>query len=457
MKKLWLIIVIFVISASITGIMLHDKIEDKMADIGFDWYENRNDSTIKTANEFAKERLEKKYHVFLNGIKIDIAYEWDGFIYVPIRSIGESLNWAVNWLPELNLIQLLKGNDEAYVEIINLFGKAYIELDRMENLLRLQDISLHGGNIDIITAANRINSLHFNKLLRYNFYINEMKMTDRAIAYQGKKYVPSRILALSLGETFRYDAELGSASISSQKINCIFVDGEAYSTLEDIQDLVAFSESEFRFEDFKINDDELWPVITKGKNGKLAALTFDDYLGDNVNQLLDVLAEYNIKATFFVIGNSIEPHSETFKRVIEDGHLPANHTWDHLNCHSLTDDEIRAQLISTQLKIQQYSGTMSPYFRPPGGYYDNRILRIAQDIGLQTVLWSVNSTDADTRNRPEDIEAIVKRRVSPGSIVVMHLNRETTIEALPGIIKNLRNKGYRFVTVDELIGLQEEN
>jgi len=422
------------------------------------WYESRAREEIENGNRFAKERLEKRYHVFVNDIMVDIGYDWDGAVYVPIRTISESLNWLVNWIPELGMIQLVKGEEEAYVDIVNFFGKAYVDLHRLENLLRIREIRVHGGNIEIYDDNNDgIEIISFNKQKRYDFYINGMKMTDRAVEYEGKQYVPVQILAMSFGRIFRYDAVKGCAYIDNRRVESIYVDGEAYSTLDNLKKVVDTGGCLFEYKKFQADNSELTPVIFEGPNKKVAALTFDDYLGDRVYPLLDVLAKNNVKATFFIIGNSIEKYGDIVKAIVQQGHEIANHTWDHFNLHTLRDDEIRAQLISTQLALQQHGGIIAACFRPPGGYYDTKIVRITRDVGLYTVLWSLNSTDADLQNGPGVIKNAIVRSIHPGAIIVMHMNRESTIEALTAVIESLRKKGYDFVTVSEMISGGERN
>ncbi|MBA1334900.1 MAG: Polysaccharide deacetylase family protein [Firmicutes bacterium] len=420
----------------------------------FNWYEAKTQKEIENGNALAEERLEKKFYVFVNGIFLDVGYDWDGVIYVPIRSISESLNWQANWIPDLGVIQLVKDEEEAYVDIVNFFGKGYVSLERLEELLKFEKPMIHGGNIEIYHPGVRIASIDIGRVRRLTFYMDGMKMTDRAIEYQGQQYIPSRIFAMSLGRVFRYDATQGLAYIDDNTIEGIFVDGDAYSTLEQLKNVEDTGELTFEFRNLTPSEDQLMPVISKGPEEKVMALTFDDYLGDKVWPLLDVLDRYGVKGTFFVIGNSIEANKELLMEISERGHELANHTWDHYNNHTLTDDEVRAQLISTQVLIHRYTGQKPRYFRPPGGYYDRNMVRIAQDIGLQTVLWSLNSTDADKKNSAGRIKGVVTQWAHPGAIVVMHLNRETTVDSLPGIIATMKDRGYRFVTVSEIIGKQ---
>lgn len=453
MKRI--IIIIFIVAVICAGFITAKRIFDEAGEVlsgtRFNWYESKTQKEIENGNKFAQERLNKKYHVFVNGIFVDIGYDWDGNIYIPIRSVSNSLGWTVNWLADLGVIQLLKDDQEAYVDIVNFFGKGYIPLDRSENLLALDEVIIHGGNIELYIGETVHKSVDIRKLNRYSFYIDDMKMTDRAVKYQEEKLVPSGIFATCFGKVYRCDALKGDSYIDDKGIDAVFIDGIAYSTLEHLTEIIDTGDGEFAFKEFVTDTTKLLPVINKGADKKLVALTFDDYLGEEVRPLLDVLDKYNVKGTFFIIGNSIENNSEVLKELVEGGHEAANHTWDHFNNHTLTDDEIRAQLISTRLFIRKYGGKDAPFFRPPGGYYNDNMVKIAQDIGLQTVLWSLNSTDADIDNDAKRIKKTVAQWIHPGAIVTMHTGRDETIRALPGIIENLRNRGYDFVTITEMI------
>ncbi len=453
MKRI--IIIIFIVAVICTGFITAKRIFDEAGEVlsgtRFNWYESKTQKEIENGNKFAQERLNKKYHVFVNGIFVDIGYDWDGNIYIPIRSVSNSLGWTVNWLADLGVIQLLKDDQEAYVDIVNFFGKGYIPLDRSENLLALDEVIIHGGNIELYIGETVHKSVDIRKLKRYSFYIDDMKMTDRAVKYQEKKLVPSGIFATCFGKVYRCDALKGDSYIDDKGIDAVFIDGIAYSTLEHLIEIIDTGDGGFAFKEFVPDTAKLLPVINKGADKKLVALTFDDYLGEEVRPLLDVLDKYNVKGTFLIIGNSLENNSEVLKELVEGGHEAANHTWDHFNNHTLTDDEVRAQLISTRLFIRKYGGKDAPFFRPPGGYYNDNMVKIAQDIGLQTVLWSLNSTDADIDNDAKRIKKTVAQWIHPGAIVTMHTGRDETIRALPGIIENLRNRGYDFVTITEMI------
>ncbi|AOY76830.1 polysaccharide deacetylase family protein [Clostridium formicaceticum] len=411
------------------------------------WHEIQNLASIEEANDYVEKRLEKHFDIYLNKVLVDTGYDWDGKLFIPIRSMGKSLNWSVNWIPEKQMIQLVKENEKAYVDIINLFGKAYIDIDTLERILNIDQVVINENSIYLWKNDPNISQVDRKKTKYFNFYIDNMKMTDAAIEYENHLYVPTKIFALSLGRTFHYDAEEGYVTIDDEKVDTIFIEGVSYVTLKDIGSIIDISSHSFEFDDSNIPLKEP-NIIFKGHRKKQIALTFDDYIDNEVLPLLDILDDCNVKASFFIIGNTIEANKDILKEIHKRGHLIANHTWDHLNNHTITDDEFRAQLISTQLVIQKNIGIVPLYYRPPGGYYNERMADIARDIGLTTAMWSLNSNDANFDSKPAHIIDTVLSNITPGSIIVMHTKRQSTIEALPSIIKSAKEQGYEFVKID---------
>ncbi|ABW20347.1 polysaccharide deacetylase family protein [Alkaliphilus oremlandii] len=413
-------------------------------------HEKENFNAIHEANISTEERLEKSLNIYLNHVFVDVGYDWDGTIFVPIRSISESLNWAVRWIPERQMIQLAKENEEYYVAVVNLFGKAYIDIDTLEYSINLDTVFVSEGRMDIGTS-NAIPWRHLDqKPKSLNFYINDMLMTKYAYEHENEIYVPTKILATSLGKVFRYNAEEGSVSIDGVEIDAILMDGIPYTNLASFEKVADLSPYHIRYDDLEKVKEGAVPVY-KGTDTKKVALTFDDYIDEEVFPLLDVLDAHHVKGTFFIIGNTIDRNKDVLREIYRRGHIIANHTWEHLNNHSITEDEFRAQLISTQLVIQENIGILPNYYRPPGGFYNAKMLRIAKEVGLQTIMWSLNSNDALFDSKPAHIKETVLKGLANGSIIVMHTKRNSTIEALPEIIKRAKEKGYAFVTIDELI------
>jgi len=179
---------------------------------------------------------------------------------------------------------------------------------------------------------------------------------------------------------------------------------------------------------------------------RYVALTFDDGPDERVTpQLLDVLNQYNVKATFFLVGNMIAKAPHIVQQIINDGHQIANHTWAHYRLDEMTKEQVELQIKTTTDAIDSLGFSMEKYVRPPGGRFNNYVIHAAKEQGLSMVMWDVNAADYKRSDgslpNPEDIAARVLRSVKPGSIILMH-NGEATVNALPLIIESLINQSY---------------
>lgn len=198
----------------------------------------------------------------------------------------------------------------------------------------------------------------------------------------------------------------------------------------------------------------------KNTKDKIVALTFDD--GPNepyTSEVLKILSNYNIKATFFLIGKNVEYYPETTGKIFAAGHIIANHSYSHDRILAMEDlKTIQEEVERTQEAVFRLTGRRPNLFRPPHGIKSPNLLSVLKEHGLVAVCWS--DMTGDFRN--PDIQKIVKKIVSradSGGIIVLHdgdktkhgSDRSHTVKALPYIIEALQKKGYRFVTVPELI------
>jgi peptidoglycan-N-acetylglucosamine deacetylase len=194
--------------------------------------------------------------------------------------------------------------------------------------------------------------------------------------------------------------------------------------------------------------DEVWRVPTKRKD---IALTFDDGPYPFYTPvLLHVLERSNVRATFFVIGRCAQEFPELVFRILASGDEVANHTFNHIPLTKLSDQQIEYQILSDGVFLQRFTGTPLSLFRPPHGRFNAHVVIIAHELGYHTIFWSDSANDV--KDIPPNV--IVKRvlaEASPGGIILLHSGRYPTIEALPVIIDKLRERGYRFVTVSELL------
>ncbi|MGT2950512.1 hypothetical protein BU202_03920 [Streptococcus cuniculi] len=185
------------------------------------------------------------------------------------------------------------------------------------------------------------------------------------------------------------------------------------------------------------------------KHQKRIALTFDDGPSAvTTPQVLDILKKYNVKATFFVLGQNIAGNEEILKRIVAEGHEVASHTWDHANLVTLSGDQVKQEMDRTQEAIQKVTGQAPTMMRPPYGSVNQSVMSIMQ---LPVIYWSVDSKDWQSRN-PVAILGEVKACTYPGSIILMHDIHQPTVDSLTSVLDYLVGQGYQPVTVSELLG-----
>ena len=190
---------------------------------------------------------------------------------------------------------------------------------------------------------------------------------------------------------------------------------------------------------------------------KVIALTIDDGPWPKTTaEMLDILKRNNVKATFFWVGSALQENPEIAKRVVAEGHAIGNHTWHHWY-RKMDEATAKSEIEKTNELIYKTTGVKTSFFRPPGGYLNNGLAAYAKSQKNSVVMWSVTSADTDPRAKYQVFVKNVIRDAKPGSIVLMHDgggNRERTVKALPAIVSGLKQQGYRFVTVPELLEMQ---
>ena len=201
-------------------------------------------------------------------------------------------------------------------------------------------------------------------------------------------------------------------------------------------------------------------VLSHGRRDrKEVALTFDACSTRDVSKydarVTHELLATGTPATIFLGGSWAKEETAQVKELARHPQFElANHTYTHPHLPLVKDDaRIREELLKTQAEIHALTGQTPRLFRPPYGEYDQRVVRIAAELGLTTVEYDLPSGDPDAHATKEKLIAWVLAKVQPGSIVVMHINHTKfhTAEALPGIIEGLRKRGYSLVTVGQLI------
>ncbi len=175
------------------------------------------------------------------------------------------------------------------------------------------------------------------------------------------------------------------------------------------------------------------------------ALTFDDGPSVYTSRLLDILREENVKATFFVLGKSAAVQKQTLRRIAEEGHNIGNHSYDHKNFAKISLDEARRQITLTDDITQEITGSKPTYFRFPYGAFTNDKLML---VNRPIIGWNIDPLD--WKYRDAEKVAAEMSKASANAIILAHDIHKTTVEAIPQVIRNLKAKGYRIVTLDEL-------
>jgi peptidoglycan-N-acetylglucosamine deacetylase len=190
---------------------------------------------------------------------------------------------------------------------------------------------------------------------------------------------------------------------------------------------------------------------------KVIALTIDDGpWPKTTTEMLDILKQNDVKATFFWVGSALQENPEIAKRVVAEGHAIGNHTWHHWY-RNMDEATAKSEIERTNDLIYKTTGVKTSFFRPPGGYLNNGLAAYAKSQKNSVVMWSVTSADTDPRAKYQVFVKNVLRDAKPGAIVLMHDgggNRERTVKALPEIISGLKRQGYRFVTVPQLLEME---
>src|SRR5438094_4551429 len=187
-------------------------------------------------------------------------------------------------------------------------------------------------------------------------------------------------------------------------------------------------------------------------DGPYIAMTFDDGPSATLTpKLLDLLAARHIKATFFVIGENVAEHPEIVARAAREGHEIGNHSWSHPNFGKMSDESVRRQLQQTDDAIKNATGKRPTLMRPPYGSITAREKHwIHDEFDYDIILWDVDPYDWK-RPGPGVVRARILKETRPGSIVLSHDIHPGTIEAMPSTFDELEAKGFKFVTVSELI------
>lgn len=195
-------------------------------------------------------------------------------------------------------------------------------------------------------------------------------------------------------------------------------------------------------------------IAMGSKESNKIYLTFDcGYEAGYTEKILDVLREKNVKAVFFITGHYLNTSGDIVKRMIEEGHVVGNHTVNHKCLPSLTDDEVKTEIMNLHNGVYERFGYEMKYFRPPKGEFSSRIIKLAKDLGYKTVMWSsaYDDWDREKQGRQEYGKKKIIDNIHNGCVLLLHATSSDNSEILSDIIEEIRNMGYEFCSIDEFI------
>ena len=188
----------------------------------------------------------------------------------------------------------------------------------------------------------------------------------------------------------------------------------------------------------------------------VVALTFDAGTvgGGSAPEILEILRERGLRVTFFLSGHWVDHNPELAQQIVDDGHEIANHSYDHPDLTRLSDEQIVWELDYTDQVVSDVMGAHTrPYFRPPFGARNRRVLDVAAASGFRSIYWSLDSGDWLPRATAGGVAGRILRFAAPGDIVVEHVGSAASAGALPVILDDFAQRGWRIGTVSEVLGL----
>ena len=193
-------------------------------------------------------------------------------------------------------------------------------------------------------------------------------------------------------------------------------------------------------------------IALGNSESKTIYMTFDEgYEAGYTNQILEILKENDVKATFFLTAHYINTQEELVKQMIEEGHIIGNHTVNHKSMSSLTEEEIKKEVMDLHQSVYEKFGYEMKYIRPPKGEFSEKTLQVTNSLGYKTVMWSFAYEDWNEQKQPDEEKAKEKilNNLHNGEIMLLHGNSKTNTNILDSVIKEAKNMGYEFKSLDE--------
>ncbi len=193
------------------------------------------------------------------------------------------------------------------------------------------------------------------------------------------------------------------------------------------------------------------PVYSVERSDKVVAISFDASWGaDKTIPILDILDQYHVKTTFFLVGGWVDKYPDMVKEIAARGHEIGNHSDTHPHMSQMNESAIQKELRSMSDKVEALTGVRPTLFRPPYGDYNDRVVQVSRQQGYEVVQWSIDSLDWKDRGT-QDIIKQCTYRVDPGDIVLFHNDSNDIVNALPTVIQHYQGLGYEIIPVSQIL------
>lgn len=199
------------------------------------------------------------------------------------------------------------------------------------------------------------------------------------------------------------------------------------------------------------NNNRQIPIYCVEKQEKIISISFDAAWGnEQTTELLDILEKYNVKTTFFVVGEWVDKYPDSVKEIHDRGHEVCNHSNTHPYMTKLSKEDMKKQIQDCNNKIAAITGETPILFRPPYGDYDNTVVETVKELGMYCIQWDVDSLDWKDPT-VDQMKSRVCSKIKEGSIVLFHNGAKNTPAALPVCIESIQSEGYQIVPISQLI------
>ena len=200
-----------------------------------------------------------------------------------------------------------------------------------------------------------------------------------------------------------------------------------------------------------VSSETILPIYNVKTNEKKVALTMNcAWNADDIDKILEILEENNVKITFFMVGDWIEKYPDAVRKIYESGHEIGSHSDTHPHVNNLTYEQNKEEIEKSNDKIEAITGSRTNLYRTPYGEYNATVIKAAQDNGYYTIQWSLDTLDY-TGLTGDEMWNRIKDNIGSGDIILMHNGTEHTVDSLDKIIKNIKEKNLEVVKISDLI------